>query len=60
MLDALVDRQNRHVTGTGQTPVSKSDWRFTSTRGERSEAATTRSTKSGPGRCRLSFGIVLH
>src|SRR6266508_604448 len=35
-------------------------WMFLSTCGERSEAATVRSMKSGPGRMRSSFGIPLH
>ncbi len=33
--------------------------RLTSTRGLRSEIANTRSTKSGPGRCRCCFGTPL-
>jgi hypothetical protein len=47
VLDALVDRQDRDVTGAGEAAVV-----------ERSLSFQTRSTKSGPGRWSCSLGTV--
>jgi hypothetical protein len=59
VLDALIDRQDRHIAGAGGAAVMKSDCSAPSTRGGRSLAAKIRSTKSGPA-VQHVLGIVLH
>ena len=59
VLDALIDRQDRHVTRAAQpSGVENNCWSERSTWGDRSLCAKMRSTKSGPGRCSCSLAIV--
>ena len=47
------------LSGASDACVFKINWKLRSTEGERSVIATTRSTKSGPGKCSLSLAKPL-
>ena len=49
MLDALIDRQDRHVAGAAQAAVSSSDCRLPSTRGDRSDKRVDAVDEVGTG-----------